>query len=268
MKKFLIVVCALAVSLTCWAQSDNKAEILVLGTYHMGNPGHDVFNTKADDLLAAKRQQEITELVEVLKKFHPTKIAIESDVTSDRAPKQYADYVAGKYTLSRNEIDQIGYRLAKDLGHKTVYPVDVEGEFPLQRVMNYAKANGKEKEFEARMAGIGEHVKAQNDFLLSHTVLEMLEYMNSDKMASYGVSSYFDYIPYGEPYEYAGPDLIAAWYQRNIRIYHNIAQLIDSPNERILVIYGSGHLGWLRQDAENDSNVKLRKLSEFVATSK
>ena len=53
---------------------------------------------------------------------------------------------------------------------------------------------------------------------------------------------------------------MAQWYQRNIRIYHNIVHLIDSPNERILVIYGAGHLGWLRQDAANDTSVKLREL--------
>jgi hypothetical protein len=57
--------------------------------------------------------------------------------------------------------------------------------------------------------------------------------------------------------------LLAAWYQRNIRIYRNIVALIDSPAERILVIYGSGHLGWLRQDIANDASVKLRKLEDF-----
>jgi hypothetical protein len=40
---------------------------------------------------------------------------------------------------------------------------------------------------------------------------------------------------------------------------------MDSPQERILVIFGAGHLGWLRQDIENDPAVKLRKLSEFTA---
>lgn len=40
--------------------------------------------------------------------------------------------------------------------------------------------------------------------------------------------------------------------------------LIDSPNDKILVIYGAGHLGWLQQDAANDATVKLRKLTEFT----
>src|SRR6267143_6812066 len=85
-------------------------EVLVLGVYHMANPGHDIFNTQADDVLAPKRQQEIAQLIEVLKRFHPTKIAIEADVYSQRTGRDYPEYVAGKYTLTRNEIDQIGYR--------------------------------------------------------------------------------------------------------------------------------------------------------------
>jgi len=39
--------------------------------------------------------------------------------------------------------------------------------------------------------------------------------------------------------------------------------LIKSPNDRILVIYGAGHLGWLRQMIANDSAVRLRKLADF-----
>lgn len=36
-----------------------RAEVLVLGVYHMASPGHDIFNMKADDVLAPKRQAEI-----------------------------------------------------------------------------------------------------------------------------------------------------------------------------------------------------------------
>jgi hypothetical protein len=56
-----------------------RAEVLVLGVYHMANPGHDIFNMDADDVLSPKRQLEIAELAAVLKKFKPTKIAVEHD---------------------------------------------------------------------------------------------------------------------------------------------------------------------------------------------
>jgi hypothetical protein len=49
-----------------------------------------------------------------------------------------------------------------------------------------------------------------------------------------------------------------------MRIFSNVVQLADSPNERILVIFGAGHLGWLRQDFASDPSVRLRKLAEFA----
>jgi hypothetical protein len=273
MKRFLGLVCltggvinpAVAQqSATDRASAPIRAEVLVLGVYHMANPGHDLFNTKADDVLAPKRQQEIAQLIEVLKRYRPTKIAIEADVWSQRAPKEYSDYVAGKYTLSRNEIDQIGYRLAKELGHKAVYPVDVDGEFPFQRVVNYAKASGRSKELDAMMAEIGEMVKAQNAFLASHTVLETLLYMNADDRIAADVGFYFREAHFGEPGDWAGADLVADWFRRNIRIYSNVVRLAESATDRVLVIYGSGHLGWLQHQFGSDPNIRLRKLAEFA----
>lgn len=40
----------------------------------------------------------------------------------------------------------------------------------------------------------------------------------------------------------AGAEVVAAWYERNLKIYSNIARLVEGPQERVLVIFGSGHL--------------------------
>lgn len=263
MKKVLLALWVVGVSLPFSAQSKPRPEILLLGTYHMANPGHDVFNVQADDVLAPKRQQEIAQLIEVLKKFKPTKIAIEGDVWGKRAD-QYKDYLAGKYTLTRNEIDQIGFRLAKELGHSAIYPVDVDGDFPLQRVNNFAKAKGTSNKLEAVVNGWGALAKGQEAYLKSHTILETLEFSNSDSRVARDMGLYFQLVPFGEPGDYAAGDLLASWYQRNIRIYTNIVRLIDSPNDRILVVYGAGHLGWLRQNISNDPTVDLKKLSDLT----
>ncbi len=264
MRKIFLFLGVLAIPIAAWPQSDARPEILVLGTYHMSNPGHDIHNMQADDVLLPKRQQEITQLIEVLKRFHPTKIAIEADIGSKRVEQEYSDYLAGKYTLSRNETNQIGYRLAKELGHRAVYPVDEGGDFPYQRVVNYAKANGRAEKLDAINASWGTLVKEQGDFLQSHTVLETLVSMNSDSRAAKEMALYYATARFGDPFDYAGPDLLASWYQRNIRIYHNIVNLIEWPNDRILAIYGAGHLAWLRQDIANDATVKLRKLADLT----
>jgi hypothetical protein len=261
---FMFLAVGLAATGIAPAAPPQRAEILILGTYHMASPGRDVFNMAADDVLAPKRQAEIVELLEILKRFKPTKIAIESTVYEDRRPKQYAEYLAGKYTLTANEIEQVGFRLAKELGMKAIYPVDIDGDFPWQRVINFAKGMGQSQFMDQIMSEIGAMVKAQDAYLHAHTVLETLLYMNDDDKVAQDVGFYYREAHLGEPGDYAGPDLLASWYQRNIRIYNNITKIIESPNDRVLVIYGAGHLGWLRQMVDNDPAMRLRKLSEFV----
>ena len=241
-----------------------RAEILVLGVYHMANPGHDIFNTQADDVLAPRRQAEMAQLIEVLKKFQPTRIAVERNAGDQGIARDYGDYLAGKHQLTRNEIEQIGFRLAKALGHQTVYPVDADGEFPYAGVVDYAKAHGLTKDLDEITGESGGLVKAQNAYLASHTILETLLYMNADQQVADAMRFYYRVAGFGEPWNWPGPDLVSDWYRRNMRIFGNILQLANASSERVLVVFGAGHLGWLRQDIAGDPALRLRKLAEFV----
>ena len=241
-----------------------RAEVLVLGVYHMANPGKDIYNMQSDDVLAPKRQAEIAELAETLKRFQPTKIAVERDVPDSRIGKDYGDYVAGTHELTRNEIEQVGFRLAKELGHKTVYPADADGDFPYQRVVDYGKATGRSAQVDAIMAVFGSRTKAEGDYLATHTVLETLRYMNADERVREEVGLYYRMAHFGEPGDWAGADLLADWSRRNLRIFSNVTALVDSPKERVLVIFGSGHLGWLRAAISSDPTLRLRTLGEFA----
>lgn len=241
-----------------------RAEVLVLGTYHMANPGSNVFDAEADDVLAARRQAEIAEVIDVLKEFRPTKIAVEARFSDRSTQARYAEYLAGEYELTRNEIDQLGFRLARELGHEVVYPVDVYGDFPYPRLVKYAEATGRTPEFEAWQAAEAERAEANGAYMASHTVFETLLRYNSDDQVSQGVGSYFQLAEFGEPWDWAGADLVADWTRRNMRIYSNVVHLIGSPNERVLVIYGAGHLGWLQYAFSMNPDFRLRKLAEFT----
>ena len=110
----------------------------------------------------------------------------------------------------------------------------------------------------------GAMVKAQDQYLASHSVLETLLYMNEDDKVAEAVGFYHRLAHFGEPGDWAGADLVSDWFRRNMRIYSNVTRLADSPNERVLVIFGAGHLGWLRHDVSSDPTLRLRKLAEFV----
>jgi hypothetical protein len=88
--------------------------------------------------------------------------------------------------------------------------------------------------------------------------------MNSDERVAEDVGFYFRMAEFGEPWDWAGADLVSDWFRRNMRIYSNIVQLVDAPNERVLVIYGAGHLGWLQYAFSSNPNLRLRKFAEFA----
>jgi hypothetical protein len=78
-------------------KSQVATPILILGVYHMANPGLDEANIVADDVLTPKRRKEIENLCEQLLRFQPTKIAIEAPYRDSYWPEQYRKYLAGQY---------------------------------------------------------------------------------------------------------------------------------------------------------------------------
>ncbi len=240
-----------------------KAHVLVLGTFHMANPGRDIFNLQVDDVLTPKRQKEIAQTVAELKKFHPTKIAIESDPGGKRV-QQYQDYLDGKYTLTRNEIDQLGFRLAKDLGHKQIYPIDVDGDFPFDKVQEFAKRNGKQKELDEWMATIPKLLEHESAILKEGTISDLLLFMNEKERVRQDQELYMDFAQFADGKDYPGPDLLAEWYRRNARIFANLRGIISSPDERVLVIFGSGHLYWLQRNVLDSRDLELDRFGEFA----
>jgi hypothetical protein len=241
-----------------------KARVLVLGVFHMDNPGQDMFNLQVDDVLTLKRQKEISDLAEALKKFQPTKIAIEAPVGSEKVKKQYEDYLAGRYALTRNEIDQIGYRLAKELGHKQVYGIDIRGDFPFDAIAEFTKKNGKEDALNNLVAEVPKELETMSAILKQGTVTDLLRYINQDEQVRKNHHFYMNLAQFAGNGEFPGPDLLAAWYQRNIRIYSNLHGIIESPEDRVLVIYGSGHLFWLRRDVLDSADLELARLNDYA----
>ena len=225
-----------------------KPHIMILGTYHMGNPGLDLANVKADDVLTPKRQAEINEVIQVLKKFKPTKIAIEAPLNSESVQQQYQDYRVGKFELRRNESDQFGFRLAKEMGHTKIYPVDVKGEFPFDKVMELAAKTGKQADIDKAMKQLQGEVAKIDNSLKTGTILDTLRLMNKKSEVEGGQGLYMSLSKFATSDNYAGPDLLAEWYKRNIRISTNIHTLVESPSDRILVIYGAGHNYWLQRN--------------------
>jgi len=78
--------------------------------------------------MTPRRQAELEALVAKLARFKSTKIMVEAPRDQTSTQRDYRNYRIGKHQLTRNETEQIGFRLAHKLGHPTIYPID----FPMR----------------------------------------------------------------------------------------------------------------------------------------
>jgi hypothetical protein len=249
-----------------------KPTLVVLGTYHMGTPGNNVVNGKVDDISSPERQKQVVQLVEKLEKFKPTKIVVECDLEADAKTQElYARYLSGSYQLSKNETNQIGFRLAKASGLKKVYCVDWS-DFWDDPTINYEKYASKDAELDSFLKGVyrtlKKEVEAEHEKLFTLPVLDQLVLLNQPDRIEKAHNIYFDLMRIGRGKEYIGANYVSWWYRRNLTILDNIIRITDSPEERILVIYGSGHLKLLTQFAKESGFYNVESPLKYLQSKK
>lgn len=221
-------------------------EVMILGSYHFGNPGRDIANVKVDDVLQPARQRQIEAVVAGLSKFRPTKVAVEAKAGTPPTLASYREYRAGAGRDKRNEIQQIGFRLAAALGHQEVYGIDVDGSFPFEAVQAWAKAHGQEPRLEKLIALVQARVKDLEDRQATSTVGQVLRSMNEPSLIRTDNDFYMELLRFGGGSEQPGAAVVAGWNERNISICARLVQLAE-PGDRIFVLYGAGHSYLLRQ---------------------
>ena len=100
---------------------------MLLGTFHFDNPGLDAVKYTPIDVMQPEQQAYVVALSERLARFAPTKVLLEyADDADEKINRRYRDYLAGKFELPRNEVYQVGFRVAKLMGHTRVYGFDAE----------------------------------------------------------------------------------------------------------------------------------------------
>ena len=223
------------------------AQVLVVGTYHMSNPGLDAINIKSDDVLGPKRQREIEEAAAKLAAFRPTKVAIEIPWGRDsNSNALYQRYLAGTHTLDRTEMQQLGFRIARLAGLPRVYGVDYSLRVNTAGVMVQALTSGQ-PELAGAVQQLTSRLVAEADSLMRHaTVGEILGALNSARADSaHGI--YMAALRVGTDTSYTGATMTARWYERNLKITANVLRTIESANDRVLVIIGAAHAPILRE---------------------
>ena len=264
-------------------QMTKKPTIMILGSSHLANPGMDGTNTKMDDVLATKRQREIKQLVKQLKAFSPTKIAMEVDFSRDaEINADYQGYLNGTYQLKRNEGHQIGFRLAKQLGHSKIYCVDYfrsSKDNPIFRggidsnlinTIDFAKKHNQEHLFGSHPRDPGKVIVDENGTVWIEPekyepIIDMLIRLNQPAWSRASQRAYLHDARVGLGDEYPGVNwLVHIWYDRNLKIFVNITRITESADDRILLMMGAGHIFLVQQFLEDSGDYIIESPLKYL----
>jgi len=242
------------------------AEVLILGTWHMSGPGHDGHNVGADDVLLPKRQRELAGVAEALARFRPTKVAVESLAAGLSPVKvdKYKDYLDGNLPPLHNEVVQIGFRIANAAGLADVWGIDVEGQLPYEPVKHFAQRHGSPyaEHLDALNASIERQLDGLNRVLRTGTIADALRWLNEPVRLEQHAAFYSGMLQFSDAVDSPGPELVAAWQQRNDAICAHLLKLVRRQ-DRAVVVYGSGHAYLLRQ-CVRDAGFELVEAAAYL----
>lgn len=262
-RNLLFISLCLALLCNGAAAQTTKTQVMILGVYHFHNPNADYVKTEFDDHLSAKRQQQIAETLALLAEFKPTKIALEALPTDTNIQNDYAAFLKGEYKLTANERDQLGFRLAQRLGHKQVYLIDHHIGMDLDGLMKAAQQTNNRAFLASfqKTIGLAQQMLKQQ---VNKTVRESLIEWNEPALLAQGRELYLQMARVRSGDQFIGADVLTNWYQRNFRIFTNLIHVIESPQERVLVVFGNAHAPILRELVQSSPDLQLVEASDYL----
>ena len=261
------------------APAPQQVEVMLLGTYHMDG-GVDEVEFDVDDVLSEDRQRELRTLTDTLAEWNPDLVAVERPhERSQRVNDLYREYRQGDRayneeseidpphparseidTECRSEVVQIGFRLADQLDHSTVAPVDYTSYDLIEREYDDEFVEAA-REFEERWKAGDEELpeKVGIPAVNEEYTESLFKQLRSQSIPEHLVKRNREpnirteqYLSFGHRLRMThdgllvGPRSMTVWYDRNIRMCHFLWREMDETTDRICFIVGDGHVSILR----------------------
>lgn len=263
--------CATAQTVELQPAAPRPVEVMILGAYHLGNPGQDVHNARIDSVLTPDKQRQLQAVADDLARFLPTAIAVER-VAMDQSTlldQRYPAYTAADLQTRPDERVQIAYRLASQLGLTRVYAIDeqeAEGEasyFPYDLVYGWAEANGRMDDLTELNGIIADKVADLERRQRTQDIGQVLAFLNGPEVDAEDRSFHYALMQFGAGDDQPGAVLNGRWFTRNAEIFARLMQIAE-PGDRIVVVYGAGHASWLRDMVRNTPGFLLVEPDDYL----
>lgn len=196
-------------------------EILLVGTFHFSDTSD--LNTLSEKDKRKYSDSDFEKLAIDLAKFQADQVFVEY-------PFHLQEHLTSIYrsaeveeineAFKKNEIYQIGFRLAKILGHDAIYAVDWN-EQPEESIDLGLVAEGQSKtEFEEVMNRVKLVLEKLSTIIQQGDIIELYKYINSYENIVNDHKVYLDLMQLDD--EMAFEWVMRYWYYRNSKIVRNI----------------------------------------------
>ena len=256
------------------APDTRPVEVMVLGSWHMDNPGRDINNVRSDPVTTPRRQAEMARVADALSRFRPTAVAIErvAPDTATLADPGFVRFRAADLLSNNDERVQVGYRLAARAGVSRVYAIDEQPRpggrdyFPCGPMQEWAAAHGQAEALTALRGPVQAEMQAMQARQQTESIGQLLAYVNSEDSPLFGArgqGGYYNFLRFGDGGAQPGAELNAAWYERNAKIFTKLMQ-VARPGDRIVVLFGAGHAYWLRHFVATTPGFRLVEPNDYL----
>lgn len=252
-----------------------QPSVLFVGTFHFAYynlDAHKIDKDKQIDILSEQKQKELAELLDYISKFKPTKIAIEAGSNTGYLMHRYREWKSDKRKLSKDEIEQIGFRLLDRFKLDTLYGIndqpllydlyDGRDSNTFRPVLDTIYNDWDFQSEDVISKLYTEYYNNNDELNKNMSLLNYFKYANSDKSLNRGFGAYL--VGDFKLGNTRGADALAMhWYSRNLRIFRHLQQITNSPDDRILVLFGKGHVEILKHLVECSPEYKLVKFGDL-----
>lgn len=241
----------------------DNSKVVMLGTFHFGTPGLDVVKNDVFDVTKNSSQLYLDTLAKRLSSLRPTAILVECDALETEAiNSRLQKYINDRIDLGINEIEQIGFRIAKlaNLDHVVCFDertISWDSQSLFEELKSYPKIK---KKFRQAIEEYTEDEKRRHSQLSLKEIF--IEYNHPD-LERQNRSLYLITNVLGAGSSFAGADASATWWHRNLRMFANI-QTQAQKNSRLIVIVGQGHSSLIRGWIKDDPDLEYIDILQFL----
>ena len=228
-------------------------EILLVGTVHLGYTPD--LNQLSEEDKSKFSETHFEQLTNDLALFNAEQIFVEYPFTLQE--QLHSAYTSNEVSneFKQNEIYQIAFRLAKKMGHDSVYAVDWNEKIP--GIINLGElANGPSKEeFQQIMSRAATMMENEKIWIQQGDIIHLFKSLSTKENNVLNHQLYVDLMSLSD--ERAFDWVVNYWYYRNLKIVQNIKKSLKPNTKRAIVLCGAAHNYLVGQQLEEHADITV-----------